>query len=80
MHEVQRHLSASDADAASIEARAKGIAVEQSVEMPLDAIDDDDVLADIVGQVEDIQDQGDGRSRCASHSPAAPSAVTPDSF
>jgi ribulose-bisphosphate carboxylase large chain len=49
------------ADAASIEARANGIAVEQSVEMPLDAIDDETVLADIVGQVEDIQDLSDGR-------------------
>ncbi len=49
------------ADAASIEARAQGIAVEQSVEMPLDAIDEQSVLADIVGQVEDIQDLGDDR-------------------
>jgi ribulose-bisphosphate carboxylase large chain len=48
-------------DAALIEARAKGIAVEQSVEMPLEAIDDPAVLADIVGQVEDIADLGDGR-------------------
>ncbi len=37
------------------------LAVEQSVEMPLDAIDDPAVLTDIVGQVEDIADQGDGR-------------------
>lgn len=48
-------------DAASIEARAGGIAVEQSVEMPLDAIDNETVLADIVGQVEDIRDLRDGR-------------------
>ncbi len=48
-------------DATSIEARAKGIAVEQSVEMPLEAIDDVTVLADIVGQVEGIDDLGDGR-------------------
>lgn len=49
------------ADAASIEARALAIAVEQSVEMPLAAIDDPVVLSDIVGTVEDITDQGGGR-------------------
>lgn len=42
------------ADAASIEARARGIAVEQSVEMPIEGIDDPHVLNDIVGQVERI--------------------------
>ena len=47
-------------DAASIEGRAQGIAVEQSVEMPLAAIDDRSVLADIVGRVEDIADRGGG--------------------
>src|SRR6185312_3485263 len=36
-------------DAASIEVRAQGIAVEQSVEMPLAAIDDPAVLTGIVG-------------------------------
>ncbi|WP_428483167.1 RuBisCO large subunit C-terminal-like domain-containing protein [Rhodopila sp.] len=46
------------ADAASIEARAQAIAVEQSVEMPLAAIDDPSVLEDIVGQVEAIHDLG----------------------
>ena len=40
----------------SIAARAEAIAVEQSVEMPLSAIDSPDVLADIVGRVEDIAD------------------------
>ncbi len=49
------------ADAADIEARARAIAVEQSVEMPPEAIDDSAVLADIVGRVEDILDLGDGR-------------------
>jgi ribulose-bisphosphate carboxylase large chain len=49
------------ADAASIEARARGIAVEQSVEMPLDGIDDPAILADIVGRVEGIADLGGGR-------------------
>ncbi len=47
-------------DAASIEARAAAVAVEQSVEMPLAAIDSPEVLRDIVGQVEAIQDLGDG--------------------
>ena len=47
-------------DAAGIEARAKGIAVEQSVEMPVEAIDDAAVLSDIVGVVEGIEPAGDG--------------------
>jgi len=49
------------ATASDIAARAQGIAVEQSVEMPLDAIDEPSVLAEIVGAVEDIADLGDGR-------------------
>jgi len=49
------------AEAAEIAARAQGIAVEQSVEMPLDAIDEPAVLRDIVGAVQDISDLGDGR-------------------
>ncbi|ABC22798.1 5-methylthioribulose-1-phosphate isomerase [Rhodospirillum rubrum] len=47
------------ATAASIEARAKGIAVEQSVEMPLSAIDDPAVLDGIVGVVEEITERGE---------------------
>ena len=47
-------------DAASIESRAAAIAVEQSVEMPVSAIDDPRVLADIVGRVESIGDCGGG--------------------
>lgn len=47
-------------DAKSIAARAKAIAVEQSVEMPLEAIDDAAIHADIVGTVEAIEDRGDG--------------------
>lgn len=43
-----------------IESRARGIAVEQSVEMPLAAIEDPRILADIVGQVAGITDLGDG--------------------
>ncbi len=46
--------------ATEIEARARGIAVEQSVEMPLAAIADETVLSDIVGAVEGIGDVGDG--------------------
>jgi ribulose-bisphosphate carboxylase large chain len=48
------------ADAASIEDRASAIAVEQSVEMPLAAIDDAGILADIVGRVDAIRDLGAG--------------------
>lgn len=47
-------------DAASIEARAEALAVEQSVEMPVSAIEDPAVLAGIVGRVDDIRDLGDG--------------------
>src|SRR6185503_18006333 len=43
-----------------IEARAKTIAVEQSVEMPVAAIRDQKVLDEIVGRVEGIADLGDG--------------------
>ncbi len=48
------------ASASDIEARAQGIAVEQSVEMPLAAIDDETVLSDIVGSVDGIDEQGGG--------------------
>ncbi len=48
-------------DAASIEARAQAIAVEQSVEMPLEAIDEPSVLRDIVGEVQSIQRIDDDR-------------------
>ncbi len=47
-------------DARSIERRARAIAVEQSVEMPISAIDDRFVLAEILGQVEAIRGHGDG--------------------
>src|SRR6218665_1005049 len=43
-----------------IAARAEGIAVEQSVEMPVSAINDRGVLENIVGRVEDIADLGNG--------------------
>ena len=48
-------------DATAIAARALAIAVEQSVEMPIAAIDDATVLTEIVGQVDGIEDLGDGR-------------------
>ncbi len=48
------------ADAAAIEARARAIAIEQSVEMPVDAIEDQAVLTGIVGTVEGIAPVGDG--------------------
>lgn len=47
--------------AARIEARARGIAVEQSIEMPVEAVQDRHVLDNIVGQVEGVSDLGDGR-------------------
>lgn len=43
-------------DARSIEARAKAIAVEQSVEMPLSAIENQSILDEIVGRVDDISE------------------------
>jgi ribulose-bisphosphate carboxylase large chain len=45
---------------AQIDARAQGIAVEQSVEMPVSAITDRGVLDAIVGRVEQITDLGNG--------------------
>src|SRR3569833_1796772 len=45
----------------TIAARAFGIAVEQSVEMPVAAITDRTVLDDIVGRVDGITDLGAGR-------------------
>jgi len=47
-------------DAASIEAQAQAIAVEQSVEMPVAAIAEPEILRDIVGRVEAIEDRGTG--------------------
>ncbi len=47
-------------DASQIEARAQSIAVEQSVEMPIDAIEHQDILDHTVGKVADITDLGDG--------------------
>jgi S-methyl-5-thioribulose 1-phosphate isomerase len=47
-------------DARAIEARAKAIAVEQSVEMPLSAIEDARILDEIVGKIEAIEPIGEG--------------------
>jgi ribulose-bisphosphate carboxylase large chain len=47
-------------DARSIAERARAIAVEQSVEMPLSAIDDPYVSAEIVGRVQAIGELADG--------------------
>jgi ribulose-bisphosphate carboxylase large chain len=47
-------------DARAIDARARDIAVEQSVEMPLSAVREASTLSDVVGQVARIEDRGDG--------------------
>jgi ribulose-bisphosphate carboxylase large chain len=49
--------------AAEVEARADNLAVEQSVEMPLGAITDERVLAEIVGRVEGIAPVAEGLHR-----------------
>ena len=68
-------------DARSIEERAKAIAVEQSVEMPLTAIDDEFVLSEIVGRVEAIRELVRRPVRGAHFAlPSRPSGVTPGSF
>jgi ribulose-bisphosphate carboxylase large chain len=50
-------------NARDIEARARAVAVEQSVEMPVAAITDKTVLDDVVGTVEGIEDIGEGAFR-----------------
>ena len=47
-------------DARTVEERARAIAVEQSVEMPLAAISEKAILTEIVGEVGVIADRGDG--------------------
>src|SRR3981081_4540204 len=56
IHAVYRIRS----DARSIANRTRTIAVEQSVEMPLEAIDDPFVNSEIVGRVLDIKDLAGG--------------------
>jgi ribulose-bisphosphate carboxylase large chain len=46
------------ADPSAVDARAATIAVEQSVEMPLAAIDAPRILAEVVGRVEQVVDRG----------------------
>jgi ribulose-bisphosphate carboxylase large chain len=55
--EVTYHVHS---EARAIEARARAIAVEQSVEMPVAGIDDAFVRSEIVGQVEGISQLGNG--------------------
>ncbi|RAI43190.1 RuBisCO large subunit C-terminal-like domain-containing protein [Rhodoplanes roseus] len=50
-----------EAAASEIEARARALAVEQSVEMPVSAITERIVLDEIVGRVEAIAPAGEGR-------------------
>lgn len=47
-------------EAPAIEARADALALEQSVELPRAVVHDPRILADIVGQVDAIDDRGDG--------------------
>jgi hypothetical protein len=51
------------ATAGDIEAKARNLAVEQSVEMPLDAIGDIRIREEIAGQVAGIEPAGAGRYR-----------------
>ncbi|MFZ1092129.1 MAG: ribulose 1,5-bisphosphate carboxylase, partial [Xanthobacteraceae bacterium] len=48
-------------DTRSIERRAQALAIEQSVEMPLAAIDDPFVRTEIVGEVETIAQKENGQ-------------------
>jgi ribulose-bisphosphate carboxylase large chain len=48
---------------AEVEERAKGIAVEQSVEVPLQAIRRADILENVVGKVAEIEEAGSGQYR-----------------
>ncbi|HUC60499.1 MAG TPA: RuBisCO large subunit C-terminal-like domain-containing protein [Alphaproteobacteria bacterium] len=50
-----------ESDAHAIGARAQALAVEQSVEMPVAAIDDRMVLDEIVGRIEGIEELAPGR-------------------
>ena len=61
MHEPILAAYRFPADAKTAEARARAIAVEQSVEMPVAAIVDRTVLERILGQVVEVSDLGSGR-------------------
>lgn len=45
-------------DAGEIDAKAQALAIEQSVEMPLDAIGDPEIRSGIAGRVEAVEDEG----------------------
>jgi ribulose-bisphosphate carboxylase large chain len=60
VHSALRAIYHVRCDARSIEDRARAIAVEQSVEMPVSAIDDEFVLSNIVGRVEEIEQAATG--------------------
>ena len=49
-----------ESDAKDIEARAKGIAIEQSVECPPEAIADQRIIDEIVGEVQGIRESTPG--------------------
>ncbi len=66
--------------AEDIDARAQSLAVEQSVEMPLDAIDDSSVLTDIVGRVENIDAEQPGFYRVTVALAAATLSEEPGQF
>jgi ribulose-bisphosphate carboxylase large chain len=57
--------------------KAEALAVEQSVEMPVDAISDEWVLAEIVGRVGEIADLGDGSFRVEVSLSAATTGAEP---
>ncbi|MEJ1998617.1 MAG: RuBisCO large subunit C-terminal-like domain-containing protein [Maritimibacter sp.] len=58
------------ADAAEAKARAEGIALEQTVEVPADVVPAGYIADEIVGQIEEIGQEGEGRFRAAiSYSP-----------
>src|SRR6516164_1920504 len=47
-------------EASAAEERARAVAVEQSVEMPVDAIEDERLRREIVGEVREVRDLGSG--------------------
>jgi ribulose-bisphosphate carboxylase large chain len=60
VHSVLKAIYLVRADERAIEERARAIAVEQSVEMPVGAIDDDFVRSEIVGRVAGIAERAAG--------------------
>ena len=66
-------------DAKSIEQRATGIAIEQSVECPLEAIADPRIVDEIVGKVEGIAEWRLAATTCGSGSRPRPRRRSPAS-